>query len=54
MVLDDASYGLIRPSTEADRKRVCNDRDANPEQWKAAIDSYANRLSALWLTFIRA
>ena len=44
MALDDASYGLIRSSTEAVRKRMGNDRDAtNPDQWKAAIDSYADR-----------
>ena len=46
MALDDASYGLIRPSTEAVRKRMGNDRDAtNPDQWKAAIDSYADRFT---------
>ena len=44
MALDDASYGLIRPSTEAVRNRMGGDRDAtNPDQWKAAIDSYADR-----------
>ncbi len=47
MALDDASYGLIRPSTEAVRKRMGNDRDAtNPDQWKAAIDSYTDRFTA--------
>ena len=46
MALDDASYGLIRPSTEAVRKRMGDDRDAtNPDQWKAAIDSYADRFA---------
>jgi hypothetical protein len=46
MALDDASYGLIRPSTEAVRRRMGNDRDAtNPDQWKAAIDSYAERFA---------
>ena len=50
MALDDASYGRIRPSTEALRKRMGNDRDAtNPDQWKAAIDSYADRFTALGL-----
>ena len=50
MALDDASYGLIRPSTEAVRKRMGNDRDAtNPDQWKAAIDSFADRFTALGL-----
>jgi hypothetical protein len=50
MALDDASYGLIRPSTEALRKRMGNDRDAtNPDEWKVAIDSYADRFSALGL-----
>ena len=44
MALDDASYGLIRPSTEALRKRMGGDRDAtNPDQWKAAIDSFSGR-----------
>jgi hypothetical protein len=50
MALDDASYGLIRPSAEAVRKRMGNLRDAtNPDQWKAAIDSYADRFTALGL-----
>ena len=50
MALDDASYGLIRPSTEAVRKRMGGDRDAtNPDQWKAAIDSYADRFTTLGL-----
>ena len=50
MALDDASYGLIRPSTEALRKRMGNDRDAtNPDQWKAAIDSYADRFASFGL-----
>ena len=50
MALDDASYGLIRPSTEAVRKRMGGDRDAtNPDQWKAAIDSYADRFLSLGL-----
>jgi hypothetical protein len=50
MALDDASYGLIRPSTEAVRKRMVNDREAtNPEQWKAAIDSYGDRFRSLGL-----
>jgi hypothetical protein len=50
IALDDASYGLIRPSTEAVRKRMGNDRDAtNPDQWKAAIDSYADRFAVLGL-----
>jgi hypothetical protein len=50
MALDDASYGLVRPSTEAVRKRMGNDREAtNPEQWKAAIDSYADRFTSLGL-----
>jgi hypothetical protein len=50
MALDDASYGLIRPSTETVRKRMGNDRDAtNPDQWKIAIDSYAERFAALGL-----
>ena len=50
MALDDASYGLIRPSTEAVRKRMGNDRDAtNPDQWKAAIDSYADRFASFGL-----
>jgi hypothetical protein len=50
MALDDASYGLIRPSTEAIRKRMGNDRDAtNPDQWKTAIDSYASRFASLGL-----
>jgi hypothetical protein len=50
MALDDASYGLIRPSTEAVRKRMGGDRDAtNPDQWKAAIDSYADRFISFGL-----
>ena len=50
VALDDASYGLIRPSTEAVRKRMGNDRDAtNPDQWKAAIDSFADRFLSLGL-----
>jgi hypothetical protein len=50
MALDDASYGLIRPSTERVRKALGNDRDAtNPDQWKAAIDSFAERFTALGL-----
>ena len=50
MALDDASYGLVRPSTEAVRKRMGNDRDAtNPDQWKSAIDSFAERFTALGL-----
>ena len=50
MALDDASYGLIRPSTESVRKRMGGDRDAtNPDQWKTAIDSYAERFLALGL-----
>jgi hypothetical protein len=50
MALDDASYGLIRPSTEAVRRRMGGDRDAtNPDQWKAAIDSFADRFTALGL-----
>jgi hypothetical protein len=47
MALDDASYGLIRPSTEAVRKRMGGDRDGtNPDQWRAAIDSFADRFTA--------
>jgi hypothetical protein len=50
MALDDASYGLIRPSTEAVRKRMGNDRDAtDPDQWKAAIDAFAVRFTTLGL-----
>ena len=50
MALDDASYGLVRPSTEAIRKRMGGDRDAtNPDQWKAAIDSYADRFASFGL-----
>ena len=50
MALDDASYGLIRPSTEAVRKRMGGARDAtNPDQRKAAIDSFAERFTALGL-----
>ena len=50
MALDDASYGLVRPSTEAIRKRMGNDRDAtNPVEWKAAINSYADRFASLGL-----
>jgi hypothetical protein len=50
MALDDASYGRIRPSTEAARKRMGGDHDAtNPDQWKAAIDSYAERFTTLGL-----
>ena len=50
MAIDDASYGLIRPSTEAVRKRIGGDRGAtNPDQWKAAIDSFAERFTALGL-----
>ena len=50
MALDDASYGLIRPSTEAVPKRMGNDRDAtNPDQWKAAIDSFAERFRSYGL-----
>jgi hypothetical protein len=50
MALDDASYGLIRPSTEAVRKRMGNDSDAtNADQWKAAIDSFADRFVSLGL-----
>jgi hypothetical protein len=50
MALDDASYGPIRPSTEAVRKRMGNARDAtNPDQWQVAIDSYAERFTALGL-----
>ncbi len=50
VALDDASYGLIRPSTEAVRKRMGNDRDAtNPDQWKAAIDSYADHFLSIGL-----
>jgi hypothetical protein len=50
MALDDVSYGLVRPPSEAVRKRMGNDRDAtNPDQWKAAIDGYADRFIALGL-----
>jgi hypothetical protein len=50
MALDDASYGLVRPSTEAVRKRMGDDRDAtNPDQWKAAIDAFADRFTSLGL-----
>jgi hypothetical protein len=50
IALDDASYGRIRPTTEAVRKRMGNDRDGtNPDQWKVAIDSYADRFMALGL-----
>ena len=50
MALDDASYGLIRPSTERVRKAMGNERDAtNTEQWKAAIDAFADRFTALGL-----
>jgi hypothetical protein len=50
MALDDASYGLVRPSTEAVRKRMGGDHDAtNPDQWRAAIDSFADRFTALGL-----
>ena len=50
MALADSSYGLIRPSTEAVRKRMGNVRDAtSPDEWKAAIDSYAHRFAALGL-----
>ena len=48
MALDDASYGLIRPSTGAVRKRMRNLREAtNPDQWKVAIDGFANRFRSL-------
>ena len=50
MALDDASYGLVRPSTEAVRKRMGGDRDAtNPDQWKTAIDSFAARFISFGL-----
>ena len=50
MALDNASFGRIRPSTEAVRKRMGDDRDAtNPDQWKAAIDSFAERFLSLGL-----
>ena len=48
--LDDVSYGRIRPSTEAVRKRIGDDRDAtNPDQWKVAIDSFADRFATFGL-----
>jgi hypothetical protein len=50
MALDDASYGLVRPSTEVLRRRMGNEREAtNPDQWKVAIDSFADRFAALGL-----
>ena len=50
MALDDAFYGHIRPSTEALRKRMGNDLGAtNPDQWKAAIDAYADRFASFGL-----
>ena len=50
MAIDDASYGLIRPSTESVRKRMGNAHDAtNPDQWKAAIDSFADRFASFGL-----
>ena len=50
IALDDASYGLIRPSTERVRRAMGNERKAtNPEQWKAAIDTFADRFIKLGL-----
>jgi hypothetical protein len=50
MALDDASYGLIRPSTEAVRKRMGNLHEAtDPEQWKTAIDGFADRFASFGL-----
>jgi hypothetical protein len=50
VALDDASYGRIRPSTERVRRAMGNDLDAtNPDQWKAAIDAFADRFTSLGL-----
>ena len=56
MALDDASYGLIRPSTGAVRKRMRNLREAtNPDQWKVAIDAVTgDRVGASLERFRRA
>jgi hypothetical protein len=48
IAIDDVSCGLIRPSTEAVRKRMGNDRDAtDPDQWNTAIDSFADPFLAV-------